>query len=674
MSYQIASVAGMLCCAAIVAPLRASVPAGTVISFQGQLKSTGIPLDGLADFEFSLWDADQNGSLVGSLVPVHNVNVKNGLFDVELDFGEGVFGDEARWLQVAVRSPAGAGGYTDLMPRTRLTQTPQAIHTRGLHVDATGQLSIGGAPAVSPLHVVDIGKWSWTVGNGWGDFSLNNGAVGLSMGVADAGGGAGDARIWTRGGTERLMFGNPTIGDAMTLSANGFVGIGTIDPQYTVDVQRPGVAMRLRAGNSALGPGLIFQNASAAPVLLGFLNFIGADGNARGSIIYDATDKLTFYTGGTERLTIDQLGRIGMGTSSPTGALDIHGSESNGTTGVLRLNNGNERLVFDGSEIDSNGPLFIHSHSNHNVVLANGGGDVGIGTGTPAAKLGVSASRQHPESVIRATNTFNGAHCQGTAPAIRGVMGFSSQVGVDEFCDNPPGFAMGAVWGDTGTVGAGVLGTSDDGPGVQGTTDTGWGVIGDAVPGRGGVAGAFNGRVVINGDLDVFGTVFKHGGAFKIDNPLDPDNKYLSHSFVESPDMMNVYNGNTVTDGAGYATVTLPDYFEALNSDFRYQLTVMGQFAQAIVSDKIRDNRFRIRTDKPRVEVSWQVTGIRKDKWAEQNRIKVEEDKSPFDKGLFRYPEGHGRSGEASVERLRRMRARSHVGPVEEHTEHMAGD
>ena len=64
-----------------------------------------------------------------------------------------------------------------------------------------------------------------------------------------------------------------------------------------------------------------------------------------------------------------------------------------------------------------------------------------------------------------------------------------------------------------------------------------------------------------------------------------------------------------------------------MNRDFRYQLTVVGEFAQAIVASKISGNSFRIRTDQPNVEVSWQVTGVRKDKFAEENRIKVESDK-----------------------------------------------
>jgi hypothetical protein len=146
----------------------------------------------------------------------------------------------------------------------------------------------------------------------------------------------------------------------------------------------------------------------------------------------------------------------------------------------------------------------------------------------------------------------------------------------------------------------------------------------------------------ITGDLVVTGTLTKGAGAFKIDHPLDPQNKFLYHSFVESPDMMNIYNGNIVTDASGYATVILPDWFEALNKDFRYQLTVIGDFAQAIVSQKVQNNQFTIRTDKPSVEVSWQVTGIRHDTFAEKNRIPVEENKKGDEVGKYIYPDAFG--------------------------------
>ena len=103
--------------------------------------------------------------------------------------------------------------------------------------------------------------------------------------------------------------------------------------------------------------------------------------------------------------------------------------------------------------------------------------------------------------------------------------------------------------------------------------------------------------------------------------------------------MKNIYDGTVTTDRTGLATVTLPDWFEALNRDFRYQLTVIGQFAQAIVASEISGNQFSIRTDKPDVKVSWQVTGIRQDAFANANRIPVEVEKAPADRGRYLYPE-----------------------------------
>ena len=98
------------------------------------------------------------------------------------------------------------------------------------------------------------------------------------------------------------------------------------------------------------------------------------------------------------------------------------------------------------------------------------------------------------------------------------------------------------------------------------------------------------------------------------------------------------------TDGAGVAVVRLPDYFDALNRDFRYQLTVIGRFARAIVAEEIADGRFVIRTDEPRVKVSWQVTGVRRDPYAERHRIEVERDKPPAMRGRYLHPEDRGLS------------------------------
>jgi len=167
--------------------------------------------------------------------------------------------------------------------------------------------------------------------------------------------------------------------------------------------------------------------------------------------------------------------------------------------------------------------------------------------------------------------------------------------------------------------------------------------------------GGYSDRLIINanGSVQVTGALSKGGGSFKIDHPLDPENKYLYHSFVESPDMMNVYNGTITTDANGYATITLPDYFEALNRDFRYQLTIVDEddtaWSFAKVVQKVRNNTFVIRTSAPEIEVSWQVTGIRKDNWAEQNRIPNAIDKEPQNKGKYLHPEAFGQPIEKGI-------------------------
>jgi hypothetical protein len=211
-----------------------------------------------------------------------------------------------------------------------------------------------------------------------------------------------------------------------------------------------------------------------------------------------------------------------------------------------------------------------------------------------------------------------------------------------------------AVQGDalaTSGSGVGVYGSTNSTSGGRGvigfanaTTGSSVGVLGLA-DSTASFAGQFAGRV------QVTGTLTKGGGAFQIDHPLDPENKYLYHSFVESPDMKNIYDGVVTTDGAGFATVTLPDWFEALNRDFRYQLTVIGDgaWARARVFRRIADGRFVIQTDLPAIDVSWQVTGIRHDRFAEKNRIPLEEDKPEAERGRYLHPDAWGRPAEDGV-------------------------
>jgi hypothetical protein len=121
------------------------------------------------------------------------------------------------------------------------------------------------------------------------------------------------------------------------------------------------------------------------------------------------------------------------------------------------------------------------------------------------------------------------------------------------------------------------------------------------------------------GGLDVLGSLNVNGTKnFRIVNPLDTL-KYLLHASIESNEVLNQYSGNVLTDANGEASVQLPSYFQEINTDFRYQLTVIGTFAQAIVLKEIEGNWFSIKTDKPNVKVSWQVTAKRNDPYMKEH-------------------------------------------------------
>ncbi len=273
----------------------------------------------------------------------------------------------------------------------------------------------------------------------------------------------------------------------------------------------------------------------------------------------------------------------------------------------------------------------------------------------------------------------SGSGVAGSSTSGHGVSGLStSGIGVGGYSTTGSG-----MYGSS-TSGRGVGGFSGSNDGVDGTSNSGSGVYGqsanaDGVAGKGGRYGVYavpNGTNgwgylaaptvglyanaggsgnpsrragIFDGDVDVNGVLHKSGGSFKIDDPLDPSGKYLYHSFVESPDMKNVYDGVVVTDESGLAVVELPEWFESLNRDFRYQLTVIGQFAQAIISQEIDHNRFAIKTNLGSVKVSWQVTGIRQDAWANAHRIPVEEFKPPEEQGLYLYPELFGAPEEKGI-------------------------
>jgi hypothetical protein len=214
------------------------------------------------------------------------------------------------------------------------------------------------------------------------------------------------------------------------------------------------------------------------------------------------------------------------------------------------------------------------------------------------------------------------------------------------------GGAGGTGYNFSSTSGNGVVGTG--GPGGFQEADGSGGFF------TGGTAGGFGGfgievfagsdlAAFFSGDITVTGAINAGIKDFKIDHPLDPANKYLSHASIESSEMINLYTGNVTTDAQGDAQVQLPDWFEAINTDFRYQLTVIGQFAQAIVSSRVSNHQFAIKTDKPTVDVSWQITGVRQDAFAKAHPLVVEEEKNARERGFYLHPELYGAAAEKGM-------------------------
>jgi len=297
-------------------------------------------------------------------------------------------------------------------------------------------------------------------------------------------------------------------------------------------------------------------------------------------------------------------------------------------------------------------------------AIAEAGGNVAIGQppGTNA-KFRVS---YHPDDRNAATSMY------ATLAPSADPNGVTTGSAVKGVATNSSGTTQG-VWGATySNTGTGVIGSavstdgetfgvkgsseSPSGTGVQGTAKStegvNYGVVGVSNSPNG-YAGFFSNpgghAAHFEGTVHVAGNLSKASGSFKIDHPLDPENKYLSHSFVESPDMMNIYNGIVTLGGDGAAEVTLPAWFEALNREFRYQLTCLGGFAPVYVARKVSGNRFKIAGGRRGMEVSWQLTGVRRDAFAEKHRIRVEEAKPAEERGSYLHPEAFGKPAEKGV-------------------------
>jgi hypothetical protein len=349
-----------------------------------------------------------------------------------------------------------------------------------------------------------------------------------------------------------------------------------------------------------------------------------------------------------------------LGSYSSNGNHGYLGSENYGVYGYYS-NSGNYGYLGSAD----NGVYGYHSSSGAGVSgFSNSGSGL---RGQSISGVGVYGETRSDYGVYGYhSNSGNNGSIGGSD---NGVWGYASRgVGVHGYYHNGNfgwvGSVSYAVYGENITGNKGNLGSEEYG--VYGENVNGnkgylasedYGVYGYNISGKYGMlghvsagvygygrplAGMFNGDVTITGDATITGRLVKGSGSFQIDHPLDPANKFLCHSFVESPDMMNIHNGNVILDSAGEAVIELPEWYGALNKDFRYQLTCIGGYANVYISQKIENNQFKIAGGSPGLEVSWQVTGVRKDAYAINNRIEVEKLKEGDQIGKYLHPEAFG--------------------------------
>jgi len=469
------------------------------------------------------------------------------------------------------------------------------------------------------------------------------------------------------------------LGSSAIYQSNTNLGIGTTSPSAQLEVHTTGVtAIAGYATNTSNNGdiGVFGQSAGALGAGVSGQNSIGT------GVIGISTATSNFANG------------VSGETSSPSGSgvWGLNNATSGQATGVTGQTNSAGGAGVIGQNYATTGGIGVNGISN-----ATGGLAAGVsGTSASVAGSGVygsaTAASGYANGVFgqTASSGGNGVVGVGAASGGNGVLGLSSSpsgaalsgvnsatsgggLGLYAQSDSPSGsavegnaiastgYAVGVQGSTSSTGGVGVLGNSPN-VAVAGFTQACStsctlvkGIAGQFVTTTGGtILQGLNGTTQVflvdakgdghfSGNLTVTGKLTKGSGSFKIDHPLDPAHKYLSHSFVESPDMMNVYNGVIRLSAKGEAWVVLPDYFEALNGDYRYQLTAMGAPSPRLyIAREVSANRFKIAGGRPNGRVSWQVTGIRHDAYANANRIPVTEDKPSDEQGTYLHPDAFG--------------------------------
>ncbi len=490
---------------------------------------------------------------------------------------------------------------------------------------APGVYGFTGSSAASANALLGVVGTSSAGANSAGVRGINYGTGGTGIGVYGSQGGSG----WgVYGYTPRglSVIGSTSSGVGVYGSSSSNIGVyGITSSGYGV------VGYHVNTTGTEAGVyGLTRSTTNSANAVLGIVVPTNAGGMSA------AVRGANYGTGG---------GGIGVYGSQNGSGWGVYGYAPNGL-GVY----GNSS-TYAGVYGNTNSYVGVYGNANASTgwgVFGYHNNATGTAAGVYGATRSTSASASAVLGIVSPTNAGN------MSAAVRGLNGGTGNLGIGVY-----GSQNGGGWGVYGYApsGAGVYGNSSSGFGVYGRSNTYIGTFGGSNSSTG-VYG-WTGRAdnnfagLFDGNVWVVNTLFKGALAFQIDHPLDPANKYLYHSGVESPDMMNIYNGNVALDKKGEAWVELPEWFGALNSDYRYQLTAIGAPGpQLYIAEQISNNRFKIAGGKAGMTVSWQVTGIRQDPFAKANRIAVEQEKPLAERGLYLHPEAYGQAAEMGLSSL----------------------
>ena len=614
----------------------ASVP--RLVRFNGVVKEeNGSARTGATGVRFALYQDQAGGAALWqetqnvALDAQGRYSVLLGASSAEGMPAEAFSSNQARWLGIQPEGQA--------EQRVLLVSVPYALKA----VDAE---TLGGMPASS--FVLAAPPTAGTTGSTTGQTGTT--AAAIASGLSPALTGNGNQNTLPKFDMTGANLIDSSVTDSGTaVSTTESVGIGTATPNAALDVE-----FSTATPTNAMLSNITYNNTTAVTnaVVSAFdMNFMDAS-TATNLSKQTARIALIRNAGATGTVTAFDSALTATEFLHASALYPIRGINIEGPT----MDSGTSLSFFTGLYIGSPGGAGTVTNK-YALVTEPNAGNVGIGTTSPGSPLEVAGNLTVSNGGVI---TGNGSGLTNL-PAANLTGTFTSSEAITVAGAGATALTVQAT--DVTQENTAISGIADgpDGIGVYGQANGAgipFGVWGLSTSTTGGLAGNFSGNVAISG------TVSQGAANVKIDDPLDPANKYLYHASVQSSEMTNIYTGNIVLDGSGAAVVQLPSWFEALNTDFRYQLTAVGGPGPGLyVAQEIQNNSFRIAGGAAGLKVSWQVTGVRQDAFAKANPLVVEVQKSERERGYYIQPQLFGQPPTKSIDwaqhRLQ-MRATTH--------------